>query len=305
MPVADIAHAAGSSQVLRDSFDRDGFVVVRGLLPGADVMALRARAEALVQDAARDASPYVQVAFDAAGAVKLVKASGLVEREAQFHDIATRDALVDVVETLVGVGSRRFRDVLIVKPPRTGGVFSYHQDSAYWDVEPKALVSCWIGLGDVPAEASCLSVVPATHTKYLEHGLYLRGRYKVPQPITRVLRRLVSMSGTGDNPEGTGGSSLAWKAKRWILADTTKYAPVLHDLQDFRIPVEALKATREVLLPIEAGDVIFFHSLLWHASGPNRTDSTRFAEIVSFMGPDAAFVGKGQARFPLARRQTS
>ena len=269
-------------------------------------MALRARAEALVQDAASGtASPYVQVAFDAAGAVKLVKASGLVEREAQFHDIATRDALVDVVETLIGVGSRRFRDVLIVKPARTGGVFSYHQDSAYWDVEPKALVSCWIGLGDVPAEASCLSVVPATHTKYLEHGLYLRGRYKVPQPITRVLRRLVSMSGTGDNPEGTGGSSLAWKAKRWILADTTKYAPVLHDLQDFRIPVEALKATREVLLPIEAGDVIFFHSLLWHASGPNRTDSTRFAEIVSFMGPDAAFVGRGQGRFPLARRQTS
>ena len=129
-------------------------------------MALRARAEALVQDAARAASPYVQVAFDAAGAVKLVKASGLVEREAQFHDIATRDALVDVVETLIGAGSRRFRDVLIVKPARTGGVFSYHQDSAYWDVEPKALVSCWIGLGDVPAEASCLSVVPATHTKY-------------------------------------------------------------------------------------------------------------------------------------------
>ena len=81
--VADIAHAAGSSHVLRDSFARDGFVVVRGLLPRADVMALRARAEALVQDAASGtASPYVQIAFDAAGAVKLVKASGLVERDA-------------------------------------------------------------------------------------------------------------------------------------------------------------------------------------------------------------------------------
>jgi ectoine hydroxylase-related dioxygenase (phytanoyl-CoA dioxygenase family) len=266
-------------------------------------MALRARAEALVRDAARGAaSPYVQRGFDAAGAVTLVKASGLVERDPLFHDVATRDPLIDVVEALVGAGSRRFRDVLIVKPPRTGGSFSYHQDSAYWDVEPKALVSCWIGLGDVPEEASCLRVVPGTHTRYLEHGLYLRGRYKVPQPVSRALRRLVSMAGTGDNPEGAGGSTLAWKAKRWILSDTTKYAPVLHDLQDFRIPIEALETEREVLLPVGAGDVIFFHSLLWHASGPNRTDSTRFAEIVSFMGPEARFVGRGEGRFPPARR---
>jgi ectoine hydroxylase-related dioxygenase (phytanoyl-CoA dioxygenase family) len=112
----------------------------------------------------------------------------------------------------------------------------------------------------------------------------------------------VTVAGTGDNPEATGGSTLAWKAKRWVLADTTKYAPMLHDLQDFRIPIEALKVADEVLLPVEAGDVIFFHSLLWHASGPNRTDSTRFAEIVSFMGPEAAFVGRGAGRFPLARR---
>ena len=293
--------ATSSPCALRESFARDGFVVMHGLLPRADVMALRHRAEALVEEAGAGASPYIQKAFDASGAVKLVKASGLVERDPQFHDIATRDALVDVVETLVGAGSRRFRDVLIVKPADTGGVFSYHQDSAYWDVEPKALVSCWIGLGDVAAEASCLSVVPASHTRYLEHGLYLRGRHKVPQPITRALRRLVSLAGTGDNPDGTGGSTLAWKAKRWILADTTRYAPVLHDLQDFRIPLDALETTREVLLPVEAGDVIFFHSLLWHASGPNRTEAARFAEIVSFMGPDATFVGRGAGSFPLAR----
>lgn len=293
-----------SDDALCDAFARDGFAVIRGLLPRADVMTLRARAEALVDDArAGVTTGYVQAAFDATGAVTLVKASGLAERDPLFRDVATRDALVNVVERLIGAGSRRFRDVLIVKPARTGGRFSYHQDSAYWDVEPKALVSCWIGLGDVPLDASCLSVVPGTHTRYLEHQLYLRGRYKVPGPITRTLRRLVSLSGTGDNPDATGGSTLAWKAKRWLLADTTRYAPVLHDLQDFRIPLEALTGAQEVMLPVEAGDVIFFHSLLWHASGPNRTDSTRFAEIVSFMGPQAAFVGKGRGNFPLARRR--
>jgi ectoine hydroxylase-related dioxygenase (phytanoyl-CoA dioxygenase family) len=234
--------------------------------------------------------------------VKLIKVSGLVERDPRFNAVATRESLVDIVEALIGVGSRRFRDVLIVKPARTVGVFSYHQDSAYWDVEPKALVSAWIGLGDVTAEGSCLGVVPGTHTRSVEHGLYLRGRHEVPRPITRALRTLVSLAGTGDNPERTGGSMLAWKAKRWILAEATKYAPVLFDFQDFRVPPSVLKAEREVMLPVNAGDVIFFHSLLWHASGPNHSDSTRFAEIVSFMGPTARFVGRGDGRFPLARR---
>jgi hypothetical protein len=277
---------------LRETFEQDGFLVMRQLLPRADVMALRAHAEALVHGS----TPYIQTAFDDSGAVKLIKASGLAERDARFNDLATRGPLVDVVEALVGAGARRFRDVLIVKPARTGGVFSYHQDSAYWDV------SCWIALGDVSAESSCLSVVPGTQTRFVEHALYLRGRHKVPQPITRLLRRLVSVSGTGDNPEGTGGSTLAWKAKRWILADATRFAPVLLDLQDFRVPLDALKTEREVMLPVEAGDVIFFHSLLWHASGPNRSGSARFAEIVSFMGPTARFVGRGEGSFPIARR---
>ena len=300
---SDVVNTPASDTALRESFEREGFVVVRGLLPRADVMALRAHAESLVRGAGvEQTQPYVQTAFDAKGAAKLIRVSGLVERDPRFNDMATRDSLVDIVEALIGAGSRRFRDVLIVKPARTGGVFSYHQDSAYWDVEPKALVSAWIGLGDVTAEGSCLSVVPGTHTRSVEHGLYLRGRYEVPRPITRALRALVSLAGTGDNPEGTGGSMLAWKAKRWILAEATKYAPVLFDFQDFRVPPSVLKAEREVMLPVDAGDVIFFHSLLWHASGPNRSDSTRFAEIVSFMGPTARFVGRGDGQFPLARR---
>jgi len=213
---------------LVDEFQRDGFIVVRGLLPRPDVLQLRSHAESLVSsdDPEQPARRYVQTAFNAQGAVKLVKASGLAEHDRLFNAVATCDGLVDVVETLLGPGARRFRDVLVVKPARTGGALSYHQDSAYWDVEPKALVSCWIGLGDVSEQGSCLSIVPGTHRREIEHGLFLRGRYEVPRPITRTLRRLVSLAGTGDNPTGAGGSALAWRAKRWILAETTPRAEI-------------------------------------------------------------------------------
>jgi ectoine hydroxylase-related dioxygenase (phytanoyl-CoA dioxygenase family) len=292
-----------SPSELREVFERDGYVTVRGLFPRQDVLELRAHAEALIA-AGPDAptARFVQTAFNAEGAVKLVKASGLAEHDARFNELATRPALVDVVETLIGSGARRFRDVLVVKPGRTGGALSYHQDSAYWDVEPKALVSTWIALGDVPRDASCLSVIPGSHTTAVEHTLCLRGRYEVPRPITRLLRRLVSFAGTGDNPQATGGNRTLWNAKRWVLAEMTKYAPVLFDLQDFRVPPAAIQREREVLLPVQAGDVVFFHSLLWHASGPNATPSNRLAEIISFMGATARFVGRGPGTFPLARR---
>ena len=110
-------------------------------------------------------------------------------------------------------------------------------------------------------------------------------------------------SGTGDNPEGTGGNLLAWKAKRWVLTSVSRYLPISSELQDYRLPLNAIQPGREAILPVQAGDVIFFHSLLWHASGPNLTDTTRFAEIISFMGPEAQFVGRGNGHFPAARRE--
>jgi ectoine hydroxylase-related dioxygenase (phytanoyl-CoA dioxygenase family) len=288
---------------LRTAYERDGFIVMPGLLPRGDILELRAYAEALV--AVPDDQPssrYVQKAYDRQGKVKLIKASGLAELDARFNQLASDDRLVDVVEILLGVGARRFRDVMVVKPARTGGVFSYHQDSAYWDVEPKALVSCWVGLGDVTEQASCLRVVPGTHVNEVEHGLYLKGRHRVPPVVTQGLRKLVSLAGTGDNPQGAGGNLLAWKAKRWVLTKTTRYVPMFFDLQDFRLPLTAVQPTDEKLLPVQAGDVIFFHSLLWHASGPNEADSARIAEIISFMGPTSRFVGRGSGQFPQARK---
>src|SRR5690606_20482063 len=128
-------------------------------------------------------------------------------------DLAHRDAVVDVVETLLGPGARLFRDVVVVKPARTGGRFSYHQDSAYWDVEPKALVSLWVALTDAPVDAGCLQVVPGSHRALRPHGLVRRDRVTVPRAISDGLRRAVSRAGTGDNPGGAGGDPRLWRAK--------------------------------------------------------------------------------------------
>ncbi len=290
-----------SADILRAGYARDGYVVVRDLLPRAEILRLRAHTEQLI--ARGDQAPsarLTQTVYDKSGAVKLIKISSLVEHDPEFRGLGTSTPLVDVVEALLGEGAKRFRDVMIVKPARSSGVFSYHQDSAYWDVEPKALVSCWVSLGDVDETASPLAVVPGTHDQLVEHGLFLRGKRAVPRPIVRGLRGLVSLAGTGDNPDASGNMAL-WKLKRLVLTQATRYAPWLFDFQDFRIPPDTIDRTREKLIPVRAGDAVFFHSLLWHASGPNRSDQPRYASIISFMGPDARYVGRGGDHFPMAR----
>ena len=226
---------------LRQSFARDGYVVVRNVLPRDEVLRARGHAEALIGGSDETSRRYVQTAFDAKGGVKMVKASGLAEHDSVFNELATRPALVDVVETLLGTGSRRFRDVMVVKP-------GTHRRRAFLSPGLSLLGRRAKGTGvgvDRARRRSHRRQLPQRdprHTRPRSRSqIYLRNRYELPKPVTRTLRRLVSLAGTGDNPEGAGGSVAAWKAKRWLLAETTKYAPVLFDLQDFRVPPEAVK----------------------------------------------------------------
>jgi ectoine hydroxylase-related dioxygenase (phytanoyl-CoA dioxygenase family) len=295
-----------SPESLRDAYTRDGYVVIPQVLSREECASLVARTDGLMRGEVRDTHVrpgQIQTQFGTGNGVRMVKLSQLTASDPVFGELATRPAIVDVVETLIGPGARIFRDVLIVKPGRTGGPVSYHQDSAYWDVEPRALVSCWVALTDVAADGSCMEVMPGTHDRPRPHGLYLRGRHPVPEPIVTALRKAVSYAGTGDNPGEAGGSTAVWKLKKLVLAQATRYLPILGDLQDYRVRLEEVDPARSIKLPMRAGDAVFFHSLLLHATGPNRSDRTRYAPIISYMSREARFVGRGKADFRPARRE--
>jgi len=288
----------------RSEFERDGFVRVQGLISREHASELADEVRRILAgDERSDVSPMqVQRQFARGGRLRMTKTSQLTRTSPPFRDLAHSDAVVDVVEELIGPGARLFRDVVVGKPAHTGGKLSLHQDSAYWDVEPMALVSVWVALTDAPEIASCLDVVPGTHTGLIPHRLVLRDRMLVPRRLSDSLRRAVSRAGTGDNPGGAGGNLRLWKAKSMVLSTATRWAPVLGDLQDFRVlPDDVDDATRQPQ-PLRAGDALFFHSLLVHGSGANVSDHDRYADIISYAPADAHFVGHGVAEFPLARR---
>ena len=284
-------------RVDRETYTRQGYVVARGLVSRKESAELVAYADGLLLE---DGAGRIQRQFGRTGEAQLVKINQLTEKDPVFSTLARRPEIVDIVEMLVGPGARIFRDVLIVKPAGTAGTVSYHQDSAYWDVEPPALLSCWLALTDADTDSSCLRVIPGSHERRREHGLVLRGR-TLPRPLVSALRALVSYAGTGDNPGGAGGNKLLWALKRFVLAGATSRLPSLGELQDYRTLPHEVDLAVEQVLPVQAGDAIFFHSLLLHGSGPNRSPHARLSPIISYMPAEARFVGKGNASFPIAR----
>jgi phytanoyl-CoA hydroxylase len=63
-----------------------------------------------------------------------------------------------------------FESQLFMKPP--GGVEKpYHQDSAYFTIEPMALVTCWSALDDVTVANGSMWVIPGSHLGgVVDHG---------------------------------------------------------------------------------------------------------------------------------------
>src|SRR5262249_32151970 len=158
------------------------------------IAALASEARRLVDTRA----PGTQLQWDAKGKLRLIKIAQLAQRDPAFIALAHSPPLVDAVEQILGPGARLFRDVVVGKPAFTGGKLSEHQDSAYWDVEPKALVSAWVALTDAPIERSPLEVVAGTHRNLLPHGLVIADRFEVPRAIVKMLRSAISAAGTGD-----------------------------------------------------------------------------------------------------------
>jgi phytanoyl-CoA hydroxylase len=72
--------------------------------------------------------------------------------------------LRSVVDGLIGADPILFQEMALVKPPFIGSEKPWHQDNAYFSVEPlDAVLGVWIALDDAAVENGCMHVIPGTH----------------------------------------------------------------------------------------------------------------------------------------------
>ncbi|MEV0390115.1 phytanoyl-CoA dioxygenase family protein [Nonomuraea sp. NPDC050643] len=81
--------------------------------------------------------------------------------------------LLDIAELFVGPDIALFASHYISKPPFAGKPVLWHQDGAYWPLEPMRVVTLWLAVDEATTENGCLRVIPGSHRDDL-HALRQR-----------------------------------------------------------------------------------------------------------------------------------
>lgn len=161
-------------------FARDGYLIVRGMVPADSCASLRAVAE---RDLAA-AVPPVEYEADTQypGAPESLAAPGgrtvrrLLQayvRNAVFRERATAPTMVARLRQLIGPQialSQAHHNCVMTKDPRYSSITSWHRDIRYWSYERPELISAWLALGEERPENGCLMLLPGTQAMTFDAG---------------------------------------------------------------------------------------------------------------------------------------
>ena len=172
----DVRHTPVASPELltdahRDHYWSQGYLAVENVFTPAEVEAAKAGLSFLIGGGKPD---FTGVEFEAG-----VDVSGMTpdERERYVrklmwfadHDprlgaMAAAPALVKIVEWLLGERANMIQDMAMLKPPHLGREKPWHQDDAYFMIEPlDAVIGTWTALDEATPENGCMHVIAASH----------------------------------------------------------------------------------------------------------------------------------------------
>ena len=78
-------------------------------------------------------------------------------------ELAKSPAILDAVEDIIGPNIMLFGASIFAKNGRDPRYVSWHQDSAYFGLDPHEEVTAWVGFTESTIEKGCLKVMPRTH----------------------------------------------------------------------------------------------------------------------------------------------
>ena len=146
-------------------YEHDGYFVAPDLLSDEELNRLCERMDA-ISNGRVSSFPESDVEYEPGDggwdASRIRKINRCAEQDDVFMALAANERILAIVTSLIGPDVKLFGSQCFMKPP--GGVEKpYHQDSAYFTIEPPEIVTCWTALDDVTVENGCLRVIPGSH----------------------------------------------------------------------------------------------------------------------------------------------
>lgn len=151
-----MARPIPAQAVQRGDFERDGYICPVPVLTPAETAGFRAcyddfaarhldRLQALPPNQRWQVNSDTHFAFE-------------------WVDRLTRHpALLDAVERVIGPDILAWNSVWFVKMPGDPTYISWHQDGAYWGLEPMEVLTAWVALGPATRANGCMRVLPGSH----------------------------------------------------------------------------------------------------------------------------------------------
>lgn len=148
----------GSEQVM-EQYERDGYVIFR------DVIDARLIAEV------SDHVAWLQQRHPDRAGEEL--SHELLAKDPFWVRLVSDGRLLDVAQGFVGPDIALFASHYIAKPPFSGKAVLWHQDGAYWPLDPMSVVTLWLSVDQSAPENGCVRVIPGSHKEEL-HELRTR-----------------------------------------------------------------------------------------------------------------------------------
>ncbi|MEU5881931.1 phytanoyl-CoA dioxygenase family protein [Spirillospora sp. NPDC047279] len=134
---------------LMEKYDTDGYAIFRNVLD-ADLVA---EADQHVR--------WLQERYPGRSGEDL--STELVARDPFWVRLVSDDRLLDIAERFIGPDIALFASHYISKPPHTGKAVLWHQDGAFWPLDPMRVVTLWLAIDHSTPENGCLRVIPGSH----------------------------------------------------------------------------------------------------------------------------------------------
>ncbi|WP_331744476.1 phytanoyl-CoA dioxygenase family protein [Streptomyces mirabilis] len=87
----------------------------------------------------------------------------LMRNDAFWVRLVTDDKLVDIAERFLGPDLACFTAHYVCKPPADGRPVLWHQDGAYWRLQPMRALTVWAAVDASNRDNGCLRIVPGSH----------------------------------------------------------------------------------------------------------------------------------------------
>lgn len=213
-------------------YQRYGYLKVERLLPAEDVQKLLHWAESRRQLRPDDWQSDKYAMYKTRSRVHQLHR---IDATAEWGLLNPR--VLDVLEALIGPDVLALQTMLFFNPPGQGGQ-GWHQDAYYITTYPDTLIGAWIALDPADEQNGCLWVVPCSHCEPI---------YPASQP-----HGLVHADGAFDDLFEVENVSHLDDEVNTLTRVVRKYPP-------------------PVAVPMQSGDVLFFHGHILHRSYPNRT----------------------------------